>query len=121
LLGIAILIMGALIGSGITVIVVKKMVLHAVSHPEEAPARITKRIQSKLDLSGEQAAKVRSIIAERQKALQAIRREVQPRVEKELNGVREDVAALLEPEKARQWRERFDYLKRLWVPAPPPD
>lgn len=120
LLGIAILMLGALIGSGVTVIVIKKMVLHAISHPEKASARIANRIQRKLDLSAEQAAQVRSIIAERQKALQAIRREVQPRVEKELNGLRDDVAALLEPDKARRWRERFDRLKRSWVPAPLP-
>lgn len=119
LLGIVILICGALIGSGVTVIVIHKMVLHAIRHPEQTPMRITKRIQSKLRLSDEQAAKVREIITTRQKAIQAIRRDVQPRVEKELDGAKEDVAALLNPEQARQWRERFDYLRKTWIPEPP--
>jgi len=119
LLGIIILICGALIGSGVTVIVIHKMVLHAIRHPEQTPMRITNRIKSKLGLSDEQAARVREIIAARQKAIQAIRRDVQPRVERELEGAKEDVAALLNPEKARQWRERFDYLRKTWIPEPP--
>ncbi|MBI4961670.1 MAG: hypothetical protein HY913_00180 [Desulfomonile tiedjei] len=119
LLGVVILICGALIGSGITVIVVHKMVSHAISHPEEAPMRITNRIQRKLGLSEEQTAKVREIVTTRQKAITAIRKEVQPRVESELAGAKEDVAALLDPEKARRWREWFDYMRKTWIPGPP--
>jgi hypothetical protein len=109
------------IGSGATVIVVYKMVVHAIRHPEEAPARITERVRNKLDLTDEQAAKVKEIVARRQKAIQAIRREMQPRIEKEVDGARDEVAALLDPEKARKWRERVDLLKDTWLPAPPRD
>jgi hypothetical protein len=121
LLGIVILICGALIGSGITVIVIHKMVIHAIRHPEKAAMRITNRIQHKLGLSDEQAAKVKEIVAKRQKAMQAIRREVQPRIERELQGAKQDVAALLDPQKARQWREWFDYMRKTWIPGPPPE
>ena len=120
LLGLLILLCGAVIGAGGTLICVKKILLRSIHHPEEAPARISERIKSSLHLSDEQARRIKAILVERQKALQAIRREAQPRVEKELEITREEVSRVLSPEQARAFRQRFDELKTRWIPGLPP-
>jgi hypothetical protein len=117
LLGIVILLCGVVIGAGGAVIVIRHVVLHAIQHPEEAPQRITNRVRRMLDLSEHQAAEVKKILTERQKAIVGLRRQIQPQVEKELEKVKEDVAAVLKPEQAKKWRERFDRL-RIWFPPP---
>lgn len=117
-LGVVILVCGMVIGAGGTVVVMKHIILHAIQHPEEAPQRITDRVRGRLDLTEAQATKVKAILAERQKKIQALRRQVQPEVEKELEKAKEDVAAVLNPDQAKKWRERFDHL-RIWFPALP--
>ncbi len=119
LLGVIILLGGLVIGSGGTLIIVHKLVISAIHHPEQVPKRMAKRISRKLDLSREQTAKVQAILIERQKALLAIRREAYPRVEAELRKARDQVAAILEPEKAASWKNRFEQLRTQWMPPPP--
>jgi len=126
LLGLAILLCGAVIGSALTLIVAHRIVVHAIDNPHEAPTRIANRMKRKLDLSEEQRAKVLEILTERQRAIHAIRSEAQPKVVHELNLAKEQVAAVLNEKQARSWRERFDSLRRRWLPwlapswAPPP-
>jgi hypothetical protein len=120
LLGIIILVCGVAIGAGGAVVVMRHMILHAIEHPEEAPQRITDRIRGKLGISDEKAARIKAILSERQKAIHALRRQVQPQIEQELNLAREEVAALLNPEQADKWRKRFDRL-RIWFPTLPPE
>lgn len=118
LFGIVILLCGIAIGAGGAVIVIRHVVLHAIQHPEEAPQRMTNRVRRMLDLSEHQAAEVKKILTERQKAILGLRRQIQPQVENELDKAKEDVAAILKPEQAKKWRERFDRL-RIWFPALP--
>jgi len=120
LLGLVILFCGILIGAGITVIALQKVVLYAIHHPEQVPNRITERLRNKLSLSNEQAKKVKAILTERQKAFLALRRATRPKVERELDRLREEVAAVLDENQARKWRKRFDTLTRQWMPPPPP-
>jgi hypothetical protein len=120
LLGILILIFGIAIGAGGTIVIAKRVILHAIHHPEEAPQRMTDRVSGKLGLSAEQTAKVKAIFTERQKAIQSLRRQIQPQVEDELQKAKEEVAAVLKPDQAKKWQERFDQL-RVWFPALPPD
>lgn len=119
-LGVLILLLGIAIGGGTAVVVIKRVVLHAIHHPEEAPQRITERARRQLNLSDEQAAKVKEILTERQKKIQELRREIQPQVENEFQKAKEEVAAILTPDQAQKWRERFDHL-RLWFPELPKD
>lgn len=119
LFGAIILLGGIAIGAGGTVIVLHRALTYAIHHPEVAPERVSERIRRKFDLSQGQTARVKSIIAARQKNLQALRRQWQPHAEKELDGIREDVASILEPDKARRWRERFDALRGQWIPRVP--
>jgi hypothetical protein len=120
LLGILILVCGIAIGAGGTAVIMRHMILHAIQHPEKAPQRIIDRVRGKLGISDDQAARIKAILSERQKAIQALRRQVQPQIENELNQAREDVAALLNPEQAEKWRRRFDKI-RIWFSALPPE
>jgi hypothetical protein len=119
LLGLVILFCGILIGAGITVIALQKVVLYAIHHPEQVPSRLTERLRGKLGLSDDQAKKIRGILKERQRAFQALRRATRPKVERELDRLREEVAAVLDANQARKWRSRFDRLRRHWMPPPP--
>ncbi len=118
LLGVLILVCGMAIGTGGTVVVMKRIILSAIQHPEKVPQRITDRMHRKLDLTDDQAAKVKAILTERQKEIQALLRQIQPEVGKELEKAKEDVAAILKPDQDKKWRERFDRW-RIWFPAPP--
>lgn len=118
-LGLAILLCGMLIGAGGTLICVKRIVLHAIHHPEEAPARIAARMQKKLHLTEKQAVRVRAVLAERHRAIMAIRRDAQPKVIQELEKAKRQVAAILTPDQARSWNRRFDELQHRWIPVLP--
>lgn len=118
LLGLLILICGIAIGTGGTVVVMKHIILNAIQHSERVPQRITDRMRGKLGLTEDQAAKVKAILTERQKKIQALLRQVRPEVDKEFEKAKEEVAAILKPDQAKKWRERFDRL-RIWFPAPP--
>ncbi len=120
LLGLIILFCGMLIGAGITVIILQKVVLYAIHHPEEIPNRLTERLRNKLGLTDEQTKNVKAILIERQKAFMALRRATRPKMERELEQLREDVAAILDKNQARKWRKRFDTLRRQWMPPQPP-
>jgi hypothetical protein len=112
-LGVVILLCGTLLGSAGTIIYVKHM-LGVVHTPGAAANRITDHMRRKLDLSDDQATKVRAVLTERETALRAIVQEMQPRLEEQLQRAKEEVAAVLDPEQARSWRKRFDRVEARW-------
>lgn len=119
LLGLVILLCGMVIGAGVALVCVQKIVVHAIHNPQETPGRIAERMKSKLKLTDEQTRQVKAILSERQKALHALRREWQPRVVQELDKTKEEVTKVLTPEQARAFRDRFDFLKKRWLPFLP--
>jgi hypothetical protein len=119
LLAAAIFVSGAVVGGGLMMVGIVHRVRYAIHHPESAADRFAKRLKSKLDLTDEQAARVRSILARRQAALQTIRADVQPRVEAELDLARREISAELTPRQQPRWQAYFDDLHRQWMPPPP--
>lgn len=119
-LGVVILLCGAMLGSGITLVHFKRT-MDVIHTPGEAAKRITDRMQRKLDLTPEQQRRVLAILRAREKSLRAILTGVEPRIEGELRKTREEVAAVLNPDQAQKWRSRFDTLherwRRRWFPA----
>jgi hypothetical protein len=111
---------GMVCGGGLTVIVAVRNIRHAIHHPEEVPARITRYLTRRLDLSPDQAEQIEGLIAQRQAHLQAIRRETQPRVAAELSGLREEIGQVLTPEQRAKWDDIFDDAVDRWMPPPPP-
>ena len=87
LLGLIILFCGILIGAGVTVILLQRVVFYAIHHPEEIPNRLTERLRNKLSLTDDQTKKVKAILTERQKAFTELRHVTRPKVERELKSL----------------------------------
>jgi len=112
-LGLVILVCGGLLGSGITLVVVRRT-MEVIQTPGEAPKRIAERMRSKLDLSPEQTSQVLTVLEKREQCLRSILREIEPKIEEELLKTRDQVSAILKPEQAEKWRKRFDTLHERW-------
>ncbi len=110
---------GAVIGSGLTVLVLARELQIRLHHPELFAARATGRLQRFLDLSDDQARQVESILSEHQKQIQSIRRECQPRFERQIDEIRTEISAVLKPEQARKWESWLDDKRRTWLPPVP--
>ena len=111
---------GMVCGGGLTVIVAVRNIRHAIHHPEEVPARITRYLTRRLDLTSDQAEQVEALIARRQANLQAIRRDAQPRVESELSALHAEIGQVLTPDQRAKWDDIFDEAVDRWMPPPPP-
>ena len=114
---------GVVIGLGMGVVGtikgVQKNLQHAVHHPEEAPRRVTRRLTKKLDLSEAQAEEVLAIVTDQQQDFLAIRREVQPRVEAELDETYNRISEILDGRQKVEWKKLYNDLREKWLPQPP--
>ncbi|MFC1834984.1 hypothetical protein ACFL2Q_09640 [Thermodesulfobacteriota bacterium] len=119
LLGLLILICGAVLGSGVTLVVMHKKLVYAVHHPEVVTDKIARRMKWHLDLSDEQARKVRAILSERRKALVKLFHENRPRLEEEIATYEKQVVEVLKPEQEVIWRKRFKRIRNKWFPRLP--
>ena len=121
LLALVIFISGVVVGGGLTFKVITTGFKRVFQDPETLAERITHRMKKTLDLTDDQVIRVRQIILARQKAFHALRKEVQPRLEAEIENTRRELAAVLTPEQARKWGKRYGRLLRFWLPSPPGD
>jgi hypothetical protein len=112
---------GMVCGSGATVVVAVRNIQRFIHHPEEVPPRITKFLTRRLDLSPQQAQQIEPMIAQTQKHLQAIRRENQPRVQRELATLHDEVSQVLTDDQREKWDHIYDDALDRWMPPPPPD
>jgi hypothetical protein len=119
LLALVVFLSGVGVGVGGALIVVRNRVLHAIHHPDEMPALLAVRLRLRLRLSDEQVQRVEAIFTQRQRALQDIRRRVQPDVEAELERVEQQVAAVLDEQQRQAWQRHFQQLRDTWLPALP--
>jgi hypothetical protein len=88
-----------------------------LSHPEWMPHLMTERLKAELSLSPEQVQQIEKILMKRLKALNEIQEESRPRLDKELNLLRDDVAQTLDENQSRQWLENFSKTRHF---LPPP-
>ena len=119
LLALIIFVSGVLVGGGLTFKFITTGFKRFFQEPEALAESITHRMKKRLDLTDEQAVQVRRIILERNKALQSLRKEVQPKLEAEIERTRREVTAVLTPEQARKWEKRFRHFSKYWLPSPP--
>ncbi len=121
LLALVIFVSGVLVGSGLTFKVITSGFKRSFQDPGALAELITHRMKKTLDLTDAQVVQVRQIILERQKAFESLRKEVQPRLEAQIENTRRGLAAVLTPEQARKWEKRFGHFLRFWLPSPPGD
>jgi cell division protein FtsB len=119
LLAVVIFVAGLVCGAGFTVIVVVKRIQNAIHNPQIAATQISAAIDRRLDLNDSQREQVERIVARRQQNLVAIRRQVQPEVEAELNELRDEVAGVLDESQQQEWQTLFDRFRSRWLPKLP--
>ena len=119
LLGILIFVCGIVTGSGLTLVIARRMIIRMLKHPEQAPARVTARLERALHLSEDQTRQIREIVVRRLGNLYRIRQETHPRVREELELLKKEVGAVLNEKQRKIWKERFEKLEKA-IPAPPP-
>jgi Spy/CpxP family protein refolding chaperone len=119
LLAAVIFVAGAAVGGGATVLVALRRLEYAMHHPQVVPQRLTDRLTRRLDLTPDQAARVKAIIIERQAAFEAIRLEMYPRVTAQLDQARDEIDEVLTDEQREQWQAWFDKTRRRFRPPPP--
>jgi hypothetical protein len=119
LLALIIFVSGVLVGGGLTFKFLTAGFKRFFQEPEALAESITHRMKKRLDLTDEQAVQVRRIILERTKAFQSLRKEVQPKLDAEIENTRREVAAVLTAEQARKWEKSFRRFSRFWLPRPP--
>jgi len=121
LLALAIFVCGILVGGGLTFKVITSGYKRSFQDPAVLAEQITHRMKRRLDLTDDQAIQVRRIILEQQKALQALRKELRPRLDGQIEKTRQELTAVLTPEQARKWEKRFGHIQRFWLPPLPAD
>ena len=114
LTALLIFISGLIVGAGGATFVIIRNAQERMRHQERIPPRIVGFLRSRLDLTDEQAAKIEQVLRERQSAFQAIRREVAPRIESELELARDKINEILTPEQRAKWEEIFSSMRRRW-------
>lgn len=119
LLLLVIFVSGAAVGAAGALLVLRQQVLNAIHNPRQTASRVAQHISRKLDLDPEQSRRVAEIVNQRQQALQAIRREVQPRVEGELSQLEKQIAEVLNEKQKEKWHATCDSYRRLWLPPVP--
>lgn len=107
---------GMVVGGALMLHVVWNRVQHNLQNHEVLAETIARRIERKLDLNDTQAERLRAILEERGQALSDIRRSVRPEVDRELELLRKQVAAILDEEQAADWNGRFERLYDALMP-----
>jgi vacuolar-type H+-ATPase catalytic subunit A/Vma1 len=113
------LLAGVIAGASLTVITIRHHVQQALLYPEQKLHKVATRLQRRLDLTDEQTRQVEDVFLERNESLQAIRRDVHPKVVEEMDRMYQDVAAILDEEQSRKWKRMYHRLRRS-VPPPLP-
>lgn len=91
--------------------------------PQGPPPPFTGEMESRLDLSEDQRTQIRDILRKSREASDAIRRELRPRLESELDATRARIAAVLTPEQRTKFeelvREDKRRAERFFLEGPP--
>jgi hypothetical protein len=120
ILAVVLLLCGGGIGAGVTLLMVVRHAKFVIHHPEVFPPHAAARLRHLLDLSDDQTAQVESILRERQKAIQKIHQRCRPDFLAEIDGIENDIAAVLKPDQAKEWRAWMEEKRRTWLPPAPP-
>jgi hypothetical protein len=126
---VALVVSGVVIGALGTFLALQRPGWHDAMRPPRPPpppprGPFTREMEERLDLSDEQMKGVQAILRESREESEAIRRELRPRLESQLDKTRARIAALLNPEQ----RAKFEQLvqedrrraERFFIEGPPP-
>lgn len=115
LLGLVILFCGMVIGAGITFHAGHVMMFHAISPDGEMAERITKRIDSAIDLTDEQRSQVEKIVAHRVSAFKNILIDIYPRIKEQFKFLHDEVAPILTEEQKLKWENHSIKMQKVII------
>lgn len=121
-MGTVSLLLGLLIGSGLTSFLLHRSMIRAMGRHKDMPDEITHRMTAMLDLSPDQVVRIRAIVQIHDKKMDAIRREMDPKMRTELEGIRTEVDRVLSESQRQKWQKHMDQMSRNFPPSgyPPP-
>ncbi len=119
LFALCIFICGVLVGGGLSFKIVTTGYKRAFQDPDLLAEKITRRMERRLNLNSDQVKQVREIIREQQKAFQSLHREFRPRLDRQIEKTRKELAKVLTPEQSRKWERSFARIQRFWLPSLP--
>ena len=114
LVGLVIVVSGAVIGAGVTVLALRNRLAAPPTPGERTAALIASDLRNRYNLTDEQARQVKEIMATRMEAIEAIRQEMRRKVAAEHEKLRVDMKKVLTPEQFERWLVQFESLR------PPP-
>ncbi len=122
LLGLVLLLCGVAIGAAGTVLFWHYHMRHVFEHPERIPGQITDRLEAGLRLTPDQRGRIEKIIHQHHEKLMAFHQQEFARMDAEIKALRDEIAAVLTPEQAKQWQENYQDLLPMPRPfhRPPP-
>jgi hypothetical protein len=118
LLGSAILLCGMIIGAGLMATVLWERFQHSVRDPKRMPERIVDDMRDGLGLSNDQADRIRAIIARHRDEFEAIRMEMEPRIQAHMDQVGAEIQQVLTVQQREEWERRFARERHRWSRPP---
>lgn len=118
-MGVIIFVCGALCGSGMAVIIGGRLVLDRIQNPPHFADKLVSRLAWRLDMTDEQEARVRDVVATHQDEFRALVAEIRPRFDATLETLKRDIAAQLDEEQAEEFNQHFNRLRSMLTPRIP--
>jgi BMFP domain-containing protein YqiC len=112
LIGTALLLCGAVIGSALTVIAVNRAIDNRRNNPDAMPARVAEKLTAELGLEPAQSEKVQAIIERHHEKLREIRSTFWRTTQTELRAMEEEILAALTVEQREQFEARWKELMK---------
>lgn len=106
--GTALLISGAVIGSALTVIVLRSQADRAREDPGWPSGRVATRLIRDLDLTPEQGEQVREIFQAHHERIRAFRQKHGTSAREMFTALQSEIEQVLTPEQAEKWRQRIE-------------
>jgi hypothetical protein len=119
LLAALIFIAGGITGGAATVIVIVRRLHAVIQTPESLPDRLTARLTRHLGLTEDERARVHATLVKHQVNLLAMRREMQPKVMAELDQIRIDIGAEIDPARRAKLDATYETFIDNFVPPLP--
>lgn len=92
--------------------------------PPPQPPPFTREMEERLDLSDDQRQQIQAILRDSREESEAIRRELRPRLEKNLKATQDRIGAVLTPEQHKTFdelvRQDARRAQRFFLDGPPP-
>lgn len=109
-IAVVVMVAGAVIGSGITIMYFGRMFLQQPSSPDQAAQLITTRISSAADLSPEERIRTLELVQKEMDEIAAIRKKYEEEVNKKLGSMSEGVTEIIGKERSDRcgdWMRRY--------------